>query len=186
LVEALLDACALFPRLLRDILLDAALARLYVPRWSAEILEELRRNLVGHRRLDEVKARLLVNAMQRVFPDAEVVGFAHLIPQMTNHQKDRHVLAAAVHCRASVIVTNNLVDFPESALAPYEVAAQAPDAFLLRLVDLAPDVMRQVIDEYAATRRNPPMTADQVLDRLAIHVPTFAGRIAADLMREVP
>jgi len=33
---------------------------------------------------------------------------------MTNHPKDRHVLAAAVRCNAEVIVTHNVKEFPRA------------------------------------------------------------------------
>lgn len=36
---------------------------------------------------------------------------------------DRHVLAAAIRCNASVIVTFNRKDFPEEALLPYGIEA---------------------------------------------------------------
>ena len=39
------------------------------------------------------------------------------IPAMTNHPKDRHVLAAAARAGAKVMVTYNLKDFPSSSLA---------------------------------------------------------------------
>ena len=50
---------------------------------------------------------------------------------MTNHPKDRHVLAAAVRANAEVIVTFNLNDFAEPALKPYDIAPIHPDEFLL-------------------------------------------------------
>jgi hypothetical protein len=34
--------------------------------------------------------------MNEAFPDSQVTGYEALIVQMTNHPKDRHVLAAAV------------------------------------------------------------------------------------------
>lgn len=43
--------------------------------------------------------------MRTAFPDARVTGHEPLIPAMTNHPKDRHVLAAAAHADAAVIVT---------------------------------------------------------------------------------
>ncbi len=52
------------------------------------------------------------------FGEAWVEGYEDLIPSMTNHDKDRHVLAAAVRSGAETIVTYNLKDFPRSALAP--------------------------------------------------------------------
>ena len=49
---------------------------------------------------------------------------------------DRHVLAAAIRCNASVIVTFNENDFPATALAPYGIEAQHPDLFVDNLFDL--------------------------------------------------
>jgi hypothetical protein len=40
------------------------------------------------------------------FPEAEVDGYQDLVDQMTNHPKDRHVLAAAVAARADFIVSS--------------------------------------------------------------------------------
>jgi len=46
--------------------------------------------------------------MRRAFPEA-VETYEHLIDSMTNHPKDRHVLAPAVAAEADVIVTLNTV-----------------------------------------------------------------------------
>jgi hypothetical protein len=43
--------------------------------------------------------------MATYFPDARVTGYEELIGSMTNHRKDRHVLAAAVAGRADALVT---------------------------------------------------------------------------------
>jgi hypothetical protein len=48
---------------------------------------------------------------------------------MTNHPKDRHVLAAAVRTGAQTIVTFNLKDLPEAVLAPWNMEAQAQMTF---------------------------------------------------------
>ena len=51
---------------------------------------------------------------------------------------DRHVVAAAIHSGASLIVTFNLKDFPAEVLKPYNLAAQHPDGFIVDLLDLHP------------------------------------------------
>lgn len=74
--------------------------------------------------------------MRTAFPDARVTGYESLIPAMTNHPKDRHVLAAAARADAAVIVTANLKDFPAAALEPYQIDAVHPDDFLLDQLEL--------------------------------------------------
>lgn len=40
---------------------------------------------------------------------------------MTCDEKDRHVLVAAVHARAEVLVTFNVRDFPPESTSDYDV-----------------------------------------------------------------
>jgi hypothetical protein len=51
LFTAVIDANALYPSSLRDILLRLAEAELFVPLWSERIVEEMRRNLVPMRKI---------------------------------------------------------------------------------------------------------------------------------------
>ena len=54
--------------------------------------------------------------MNARIPGALVAGFEARIGSLTlPDPDDRHVLAAAIHCNASVIVTANLKDFPATA-----------------------------------------------------------------------
>jgi predicted nucleic acid-binding protein len=180
-LSALLDACVLFPSAQRDTLLDAAQAGLYQPRWSDEILAELARNLVADREsVSPEKAARLVAAMRRHFAEAEIGGFGELIPLMTNHPKDRHVLAAAVHAGANVLVTDNLRDFRPAALAPHGIVALSADEFLTQLFDSAPDQMTQLLIDQAAGYRAPAMTLGDLLGRLAVNAPVFVGRLMED------
>ncbi len=68
----------------------------------------------------------LRDAMDERAQDAVVTGYEALIatPLMLPDPDDRHVLAAAIVGRADVIVTRNLRDFPDAALAPYAIEAQ--------------------------------------------------------------
>ena len=51
--------------------------------------------------------------MNRVFPDATVREYEVLISTLElPDADDRHVVAAAIHSQASLIVTANLKDFP--------------------------------------------------------------------------
>ena len=82
------------------------------PEWSREILEEVSRTLLGKFGLTLAQVSRREAALQRHFADAWVDGHQGLIPSMTNHDGDRHVLAAAVYSGAGIIVTANLRHFP--------------------------------------------------------------------------
>jgi predicted nucleic acid-binding protein len=103
---ALLDTCVLLKSYLCDTLLSVAEEGAFRPLWSDHILAELRRNLIkAGAKQEAVEHRL--GQMATYFPDARVTGYEKLIGSMTNHPKDRHVLAAAVAGRADVLVTEN-------------------------------------------------------------------------------
>lgn len=174
-----LDACVLIPAALRDTLLRAALWGLYRPYWSETILDETHRNLIKSGMMIPDQARHLTDTLREKFPRALVKGFEPLIPGMTNHPKDRHVVAAAVKAHAQVVVTFNLRDFPGDALAPYEIEAQHPDTFLTNLADLAPESLMEIIERQAAALRNPSKSYDDILHNLTGQVPEFA-----ELMRQ--
>lgn len=160
----LLDTCVLYPVWVRDILLSLAQAELYEPLWSPQIMDELIDNL-GKLRPPPDAARL-VGQMTQHFPDAMVTGYGHLIPAMTCHPKDRHVLAAAVHARAQVLVTSNLADFPAASAEPYGIEVLHSDQFCLDLLDLAPEHTIRTIEARAAQYRNPPRTLPEVMEHL--------------------
>ena len=55
--------------------------------------------------------------MDESVPDGCVTGYEDLIDALTlPDPNDRHVLAAAIHCGANVIVTFNDADFPAETI----------------------------------------------------------------------
>src|SRR5581483_807542 len=92
-----IDACALYPYSLRDTLLRLAEAEFFDLYWSAEILEETRKNLVEDYGASPEAAAKVITAMTEAFDGACVPSerIAQLAPAMSNDEKDRHVLAAA-------------------------------------------------------------------------------------------
>jgi hypothetical protein len=79
---------------------------------------------------------------------------------------DRHVLAAAIRGGADAIVTFNLADFPADALSLLGVEAQHPDDFLATLLDLAPGAVCAAVKAQRESLRNPPKTAEELLETL--------------------
>ncbi len=173
----ILDACVLIPAALRDTLLRAASDDMYRLYWTEDILSEVERNLSENYLTIAPKASHLVSTMRHNFPESIVDGYQSLIPTMTNHEKDRHVLAAAVVSGAQVIVTSNLRDFPEGALEPFGIEAQSPDQFLEHLLDLDTEKLLLLLEQQADALWNPPMTMDEVVSKLACTAPCFAKRV---------
>jgi predicted nucleic acid-binding protein len=163
----LLDTCTLHKPYLRDALLRLAEAGTYRPLWSHDILAELRKSLLA-RGFTEDKIDYLISEMRRAFEDAEVTGYEALIPAMnTPDPDDRHVLAAAVRSEAAAIVTDNVTDFPEESVGPYDIETLTPDDFLLNQLDLHETATLTVLEEQVADYQRPPTDVSALLDRLA-------------------
>jgi hypothetical protein len=174
-LSVVLDACVLVPMPLADTLLRlAAGPRLYLPKWSDQIMVEVTRTLQENFGLSPKKAMYRENEIRRHFPEAWIDGYEDLIPAMTNHPKDRHVLAAAVRAGVKVIVTYNLKDFPSSSLTPYAITAQGPSAFLKSLYDMAPSAVMQTLETQAAAIGQP---MSYLLSRLRVNTPAFVAMI---------
>jgi hypothetical protein len=172
-VVAVLDASALYPAVLCDTLLSVAQAGIYVPVWSEDILAELVRNL-GPRIGDEAAQRR-IQEMRIAFPEASAADYQDLISVMTNHPKDRHVVAAAVVHEANRIVTVNLRDFPPAALSPLRIAAKSPDEFLSDLFADSPEEIQRTLEQQAARYRRLPMAVVGLLGELTKHAPQFVA-----------
>lgn len=166
---AIYDACVLYPAPLRDFLMELALTDLFRARWSEDIQQEWVRNVLKNRPdLSEAQLTRTKELMNRYVRDALVTGYEPLIPSLSlPDPDDLHVLAAAIRCNASVIITTNLKDFPDEALYPYDIEAQHPDDFILYLLDLQPIRVCTAAERHRQRLRNPPMDAEQYLASLA-------------------
>jgi hypothetical protein len=162
------DACVLYPAPLRDLFVRLGMVGIVRARWTESILDECFRSILEQR--PDLKAEQLVRTrdlMREAIADCTVTGYEHLIDGLKlPDADDRHVLAAAIRAGAQAIVTFNLKDFPQLALAPYDVEALHPDEFVLDLLDLAPAAVANVIRDQAASLKSPPRTIAELLDTL--------------------
>jgi predicted nucleic acid-binding protein len=135
---AVLDACVLYPAPLRDVLLTLAVEGSYRARWTVEIQDEWMRNLLKKRNdLDCAKIRRTSELMNTAVEDALIENYEYLISSLQlPDPNDRHVLAAAIVGHADAIVTFNLKDFPNEAVAQHSVEILHPDDFLVAQYDL--------------------------------------------------
>lgn len=166
---AIYDACVLYPAPLRDLLMWLALTDLFRARWTDEIHDEWISNLLEDRpdlkREQLERTRELMNSHVR---DCLVTGYEDLVEGLElPDPDDRHVLAAAIRTRASVIVTFNLDDFPSDRLGEYGIEAQHPDEFITHLLDLNPAAVCSAAKKQRATLKNPPKAVDEFLEALA-------------------
>jgi hypothetical protein len=179
-ISALLDSCVLYPARLRDLLLSLAAAGFFRPIWSEMIHEEWIRNVLANRP-DLTRAQLEAarSAMDRAFPAASISGFERLVPTLKlPDPADRHILAAAIHARAELIVTVNLKDFPAAALTTHSIVAVHPDAFVDDLFDLDESEAISAIAKMRSRLRAPSLSPGEFIDSIAqVGMPLVASRL---------
>ncbi|MFV0245352.1 MAG: RSP_2648 family PIN domain-containing protein [Qingshengfaniella sp.] len=162
-MRAVLDACVLYPTLLRAVLLGAARRGLFTPLWSDRILEEWRRAVIRNHPVQTDEAGAEIALVTAAFPGAGVaVSGATLARLSLPDAADCHVLAAAIDGGATALVTLNLRDFPGRTLARDGVTPRSPDSLMLELHGEAPGAV-----------------ADAVAEALA-HLRTLSGNEAGD------
>lgn len=125
-----LDACVLYPTVMREMLLEAAALGAFSPVWSPRILEEWAR---AARRTEggEAVARAEIAAVRDRWPAARFDPPDDLIESLSlPDADDRHVLATAIVARAPVLITRNRADFPSRALTRHGVIVRDPDDYL--------------------------------------------------------
>ena len=173
---ALLDASVLAPQMKCDLILSLADAELFRARWSERILEETERAVTSM-----LSERGIADAAERAerkrhaisgwpgFADCLVENFEVLeagLPAIPDAD-DRHVVAAALKTKASVIVTDNLRDFPAEVMEQLELEAKSADDFIADTIDLSPRISVQALAEMRARyEKTRPFSAEEFVNRL--------------------
>ena len=147
-MRVLIDACVLYPTVMREVVLGVAEAGLFEPRWSNRILEERAPAAGKIGPGGETIARGEIASITARFPRARVQ-----VPQGLEARlwlpdpNDIHVLAAAVGCSADAILTVNAKDFPRDLLAEEGLQRVDPDGFLMSLYESDPETVRDAAQE---------------------------------------
>ena len=151
-MKAVLDACVIFPTVLREVLIGVAAKGLYQPLWSDRILREwvLALRKFGPEAQAEAEAQAVL--MKAGFPRAMVreqptIESRVLLPDLNDH----HVLAVAIAGHADCIVTFNARDFPRHVLAEEGIERRDPDSLLWELWSHHPGEVGAVVREVHAT-----------------------------------
>ena len=150
-MKVLLDACVLFPTVLREILIGVARAGYYTPLWSDRILEEWARAAARFGPADEAIARGQIALLRAEFPKACVAPRPGVEARLhLPDENDIHVLAAAISGHADAICTFNAVDFPRHVLAAEGLTRRDPDGLLWELWSERPEGIEATVEAVRA------------------------------------
>lgn len=170
-----IDACSLAGALRRNILLSFAEAEFFRVRWSQEILNETDRAIqkilikFSYSEADaKLRGKRAINSMAKAFDEAAVEGYEHLLVlgEELPDPKDAHVLAAAIHTRASMIVTENLKDFPSNILEQHHLEAKSADEFIADTIELDQGKALTAISTMRKRFKRPELTSKMLLMRM--------------------
>ncbi len=147
-----IDACVLYPNLVREVVLRIAGAGLFRPAWSPRVLAEWRIAVVRDGGLAaESTINTAVARMAAGFPGANVAPDPEVEQALElPDPADTHVLAGAIAAGAGVLLTFNMRDFPARRLAAHAITPRHPDGFLWELFSNEPEAAGQAIRETAA------------------------------------
>lgn len=138
--RVVLDACVLYPTLLRQMLMAIARAGLFEPLWSPRILGEWHHAAARSGVVEADLVRAEIALMESRFPGASITPAPGVTETLhLPDPNDRHVLAAAIEARADAILTLNLKDFPTRTLGAHGVLRYEPDLFLCNLRAACPE-----------------------------------------------
>ncbi len=176
------DANVLYSIVSTDLVLSLGVAELFRPRWTQQIHDEwMRKLLINRPDLDPAKIERRRKQMDEAIEDCLITGYEELIPKLNlPDNDDRHVLAAAIHAQAQVILTYNQRHFSRRVLAPYGIIAQHPDKFLTTLMERFSTEVRDTLEEMRARKTRPSLSQAEILRKLANQkLPKFVAALRA-------
>lgn len=139
-MKVLIDACVLYPTVMREMVMGAAKEGFFTPLWSPRILEEWARAAGKLGPDQDTVARAEIALLRDHWPNASVLpNDGYLRRLWLPDENDIHVLAAAIAGHADVLLTTNNADFPRHTLAEEGLRRESPDPFLCAFLDENPD-----------------------------------------------
>lgn len=169
---AVYDASCLFSKQIRFLLLAFAVHGTVRARWSRRLLQETAASLAGRLRGDSLEdlGRWLKTETDLV-RDGLVEQYESWLAEISlPDPDDAHVVAAAIECGATTIVTSNLRDFPDAETGRYGIVAKHPDDFILECIGANAAIAARILDDHP--------DAVAFVNRIRAELPKSAERLA--------
>ncbi|MGB1236106.1 MAG: RSP_2648 family PIN domain-containing protein [Planktomarina sp.] len=161
-MRLVIDACVLYPSIMRSVLLAVAGTGAFEPIWSPRLLEEWRRAAARRGAVEGAAAETEIVLMKTNWPQALRPDVAETARYWLPDENDIHVLAVAVASSSDGIVTVNKKDFPGNILNEYDLIRHDPDALLVACFGRNPDDVRDAVQT--------------VIDRALTDLPEYTAR----------
>jgi PIN domain len=163
---AFLDANVIRGQQTTDVLLSLASRRVFEPRWTQNVIDEMRRNRPPG--LSEAAIDKRITMMNKAFPRAMTEAPPQeLQDRMQADSKDKHVLAGAVQSGSEVLVTDNLKDFNAPTSGPDAMRVESLNQFLNRKLDEDPERVQAGLQSMVNRNRRDPRTMSALIDTMA-------------------
>lgn len=172
------DTNVLYPISIADLTLRLADVQVHEVIWSADLLAEVERVLVGDKGLTPDQAAYFCECIRTAFPEGEIAkgDYVELVESRTGPDPDDHVhSAAALAGGATVLLTSDNRGFPKRDLGA--VRRVGPDAYFLEQLEAFPEEVIGVLGEMGASRREPKSIHETLSALAAAGVPRFVAEV---------
>lgn len=151
-MKLVIDACVLYPTVMREVVLGVAQQGVFTPLWSQRILDEWAHAATRLGPEGGAIAKGEIAMLSVGFPKAKISYTAALESQLyLPDPADCHVLAAAITAKADGILTLNNKDFPVSILAEHGLTRHGPDPLLRAFLDSHTVAVAEVVEQVRKT-----------------------------------
>lgn len=167
-MRVFVDSNVWYPIRVADLILRTVEFQLIDLAWSAEALAELTRVLIHVKGLKPESVENFVEAIRSTAPSGRIIprSYRHLIERMQGPDVDDHIFSAAVRGGSvDVLLTENVIDFPQEDVGPH-CRVLRPDELFSELVATYPIEFARLVVEMAGNLKNPPKSPQMVLDQL--------------------
>lgn len=159
----------------RNLLLLANKYQLSDFRVSTAVIEEVRYTLERIRLKrkftpDEAreKAEITIRGILSQFSAGRIVREVNetYFPEDLPDPKDRHVVEAALVCNADYKITDNVRDFPQSAISSFKFKVVTPDSYFSALFDKYPTKAFRILSELNQKLNDPALPFSTFIEKL--------------------